>query len=825
MKIQLTLQKIIALICLISAVSVLSCSTKKIRIVDNGKPNAVITLRQNASDHELLAANLLAEYIGKSTGAEIPVERDVRETETIVIHVGEDEYVHSRNLDLSSLDGDGYYIDIADKNIVIAGPTDWGTEYGVYEFLERFVGVRWLMAGKYGEDVPIHSTLEIPVGTFRDEPVFFSRQLSSPNGPVFVRRNRHRARVSFHHNLLHLFPASTYTKTNPEFFPIWDGKRYLPKTDTDFHWQPCFSADGIIEEAVKNIKNYFKGNPKATSYSLGMNDTDHFCQCEKCLAKEAPEKNFLGYRNYSDSYFEWANAVAASVLEEYPDKWFGTLAYWSLVEPPRNVKVHPRIIPYMTYGRIRWFDPDIEAEGHRMTELWKSMSPTLGWYDYIYGSPYIVPRVFFHRMADYLRYGAQTGVRASYGEIYYNWGEGPKEYITLKLLWNPRLDVDAALDDWYEHAVGKAAAPYLKAYYDHWEKFWTERITQSSWYTKEHQWMKFYNPGYVDIITEQDITQSRTWLEEAVSKAETEPQKKRAELLLKAFDYYEASTLSFMDELRAFTSPPESEEQALASLDSVERYMSMKARWRKLVNDYSADPVLNMPIKPDRYHSSTGDRWGCYPLWSTFEWAREKDGVVRKRLGELTASSQGTVRNHAVLMRDILEGATAPVSDNSTFDRNIKGWNIIKKSNERVTWSESEGHIKPGAFTVHNAVHILCDQKIRLSGKSDYYTCLGFVKVEGTDSGDGIAELIVTATDTIGKDTVVNEWLGATDWHMTSIKPSGGRWIPISTSIDISQIKVEKKPEQLEIRLILRDFAEGTKVFVDDFGLYEHVGE
>ena len=60
---------------------------------------------------------------------------------------------------------------------------------------------------------------------------------------------------------------------------------------------------------------------------------------------------------------------------------------------------------------------------------------------------------------------------------------------------------------------------------------------------------------------------------------------------------------------------------------------------------------------------------------------------------------------------------------------------------------------------------------------------------------------------------------------MTTLKPVNDIWIPITTSIDISQIEAEKKPENLVIRLIIRDFAEGTKVFVDDFGLFAHMVE
>ena len=40
------------------------------------------------------------------------------------------------------------------SQVIIAGPTPYGTEFGVYEFLERYVGVRWLMPGPDGEDVP-----------------------------------------------------------------------------------------------------------------------------------------------------------------------------------------------------------------------------------------------------------------------------------------------------------------------------------------------------------------------------------------------------------------------------------------------------------------------------------------------------------------------------------------------------------------------------------------------------------------------------------------------------------------------------------------------
>ena len=805
---------VISFICITCCFFVLSCGARGISIVVKGNPRAVISVPANAPEQLLDTANLFAEYIKKSTEAELPVGEENTGKNKVTIHIGEDNYVRNLGLDIKSLDGDGYVISVPDRNnIVIAGPTDWGTEFGIYEFLERYVGVRWLMPGPVGEDVPHLSTITVPRETVREEPAYFSRRLSSPNGDEFARRNRHHSRVEFHHNLLNLFPASKYTKTHPEFYGIWDGKRSLPTQDDDyFSWEPCFHAEGITEEAIKNIKEYFKTHPEATSYSLGMNDNDHFCQCEKCLAKEGPQKNFLGYRDYSDLYFEWANKVVEGVLEEYPDKWFGTLAYWSLIEPPKKVIINPRIIPYITYGRIRWFEPDIRAEGHRITEWWKTKCTTLGWYDYIYGTPYILPRVFFHQMAEYLKYGYEAGVRASYGEIYYNWGEGPKEYLTLKLLWDPHLDVDMTLREWYERAVGKAAAPELEAYYSYWEKFWTERIIQSSWYSKEHMWMNFGNPGYVDIVTEEDLAKSRTWLEAALAKAETEQQKARAAYLLKAFEYYEASSLSFIDELRASGSPVASEDEALAIMSTLEKYIKMKDRRWELVDEFESDPVLYMPGKPTRYGALTGDRFGCYPLWFAYEWVNKGDGKVRNSLVELSSSSQEIIRSHAKLMLDSIDEKIFPVNKNSDFGKSLQSWQVTTGSEGKVTWNGKEGHKAKGALCAISLKDLTIEQKVPVENK--IYSCLGFIKgPENKDPRRNSCELSLTVLDRDGT---------AIYTHITNQVSHPQTWIPIVTTIDIPKVLKEKEPAYLIVRLHMRNFEEGSIMYLDDFGLYAH---
>ena len=633
-------------------------ASETLRIVDNGQTRSVVVFSNTASQQIKDAAKLLASYLKASSGTEVPVVHKkaalLQSTVKIRIHVGPSKYVDKLDLRLESLDDDGYVLDGIDKgNFVIVGPTDWGTEFGVYEFLERYLGVRWLMPGKDGDDIPVCRVIDIPVEEVRQEPVFISRLMSgltTHEMHTWERRNRSHGRVNFHHNLGYLFPPSKYGKTHPEFFPVYDGKRYIPAAKELHTWQPCFSAEGIVDEAVKNIGEYFETYPEETSYSLGMNDTQRFCQCQRCLARYPEKKNFLGFVDVSDIYFQWCNAVVERVLKKYPDKWFGMLAYHNLIEPPDSRKVHPRIIPFITYDRMKWCDPKTREFGQNLTKQWQKMSPAVGWYDYIYGTPYLLPRVYFHQMAYYLKFASEHGVKASYAEAYPNWGEGPKLYVAFKLLWDPNQDVDALLSEWYVRAVGKDAAPHLAEYYRHWEHFWTERIVHLPWFTKPGQWLGFDRPDYMAAVSEKDIVKSRNILETVVAKAGTKKQKARAILLLRAFEFYEASTIAYLGQLRAAETKVNSVEDALNVLTDGSRSLEYAEKRRRLVyEEIVNNPVLKHSLLPDRFGDIAGREWGAKLFNLAEEWAG--DEAVKRHLRELARESKSEiVRKKAGLM-------------------------------------------------------------------------------------------------------------------------------------------------------------------------------
>ena len=849
------------------AVSVACAQT--LPLVVDGQPQSRIVISRDATDQVKQAANVLAQYVEQATGAKLEVVADDQpmDYKGALLFVGSVGSVGSVKQDAepTRVDEDGFTIRAKDNEVAICGPTDWGTEFGVYEFLERYVGVRWLLPGPDGDDVPTSKTLSIPVGTVTGQPAVFSRLFSGLQGAPqtkWARFNRMHGRVSFHHNLLHLLPPETYTKTHPEFFPMKDGKtRYLPPTNDTHAWQPCFTAPGLVDEAVKNIVRYFDEHPEETSYSLGTNDSSGYCACPQCLARISGEKNFLGLTDYSDLYYDWCNQVIEGVLKVHPDKWFGCLAYSEVAAPPKAVKVHERLLPYMTYDRMKWINSEVRAAGHEATEAWQKVSPTVGWYDYIYGTPYCLPRVYFHETQDYLRYGNAHGVRACYAESYPNWGEGPKPYVHLRLWWDSKQDVDALLKDWYERCVGPEAAPYLAQYYGLWERFWTKDILDSKWFSVGGQYLNFSSPGYLADVREEDLVTSRQLLDTCLEKCRTDKQRARAKLLETAFQYYEASAWAYLADRQI---PPviETEAQALAALNNAERAMRMAARRRHLALDvFPNDPVLVNPLSLDRFPALAGETWGGNGLWAVMDWVAKGDNAVRKRVAELAsvaAPAQGVdatglapaatpvaaptqralqgadpsvasaatatehVRDQASLMLAIVDGKITPLSKNPSFEEGegavSPNWSYWLKPDEgpekpigRMLRVEEQAHA--GKFS------LLCDGMLRGGpvqtikplppGK---YCAFAWVYVpKGTES-KGTCELVVTPRGADGANL---------PGLSTKVTPRPGEWTLLVTGGKIEKEINGKEITQALMIPIVDGFQDGTKVYFDEVALYQ----
>ncbi|MBP1993844.1 DUF4838 domain-containing protein [Paenibacillus eucommiae] len=666
-----------------------------IKIVGDRQAQAVVVVSAGASAQILDAADMLTEYVKKSTGADLPRITDQQlaaneqlYSSAIKIYLGisrsEDKALYTGML--KDMDDDGFVIDSKEENITIMGPTSYGTQYGIYEFLERYVGVRWLLPGPDGEDVPQTDNLYIPRGIVQEEPAIISRQMFGLHTPDFKFttadntlnyewgiRNRMHDRISgYQHNMSYLFfplkgyPAENYPTEHPEVYPMRNGERFIPTTE--ILWQPCFSEPIAVELAIGTVNAYFDAHPEQTSFSLAVNDGLGYCEAEPDHPKNPHKMNSIGYPYMSDIYYDWVNKVVEGVLEKHPDKWFGVLAYLEVNDPP-SFQLNPRVIPYFTKDRMAWIDEGIRTKDQATIESWNKVSTHLAFYDYVYGTPYMVPRVYPHQMAEYLRYGKEHGVIAFFAELLQNWGEGPKAWLMAKLLWNPDQDVDVLLNDWYVRAVGEEAAADLKAYFDHWEQFWTERVKATDWFEdrKDITYLSYYWGTYMEAITDEEIAASRLLLESVMAKAKTPQQQARAEILLRQFEYYEASALSYPKNVQA----PTDLQSALQLLEEGAK-SQIKADYAQkrldLIEQFKGDPLMEHSINPVN-EGLLWSGWSPSVVWSLIEYIEQNEqqaAPVLARIAEMESSQDEAERNYAKLLRRIINAETLNL--NSSFE-------------------------------------------------------------------------------------------------------------------------------------------------------------
>ena len=168
--------------------------SQAIVLAENGKANVVIVVPPQATNVTRFAAQELKTFLDASLAASIPiVEQPPANMPAIIL--GDNELSRKAGLDVKKLPRDGYYIKSVGDTIYIAGVDDpapdptkkitWSdyyteraTVFGVYEFLERFVGVRFYFPGDIGTVIPKRKELKVPGVDITDSPDYTSRSYS-----------------------------------------------------------------------------------------------------------------------------------------------------------------------------------------------------------------------------------------------------------------------------------------------------------------------------------------------------------------------------------------------------------------------------------------------------------------------------------------------------------------------------------------------------------------------------------------------------------------------------------------------------------------------
>ena len=345
---------------------------------------------------------------------------------------------------------------------------------------------------------------------------------------------------------VYAFPSEKYNREGwpAAIMPVLKGKRITsPPGNPYYSWEPCFSNPETARIASENILGFMRKNPGMKSVTLGVNDLGGYCQCDACLAMDANAEPPSAFSNDYDgnrsaSYYTFVNRVAEAVCAEFPGTRIGLLAYTGTVMPP-PFKVHPNVVPVITLDtHSAGMDPEVRARHENVFRRWGEKVRETGTWDYSWGGGYYIPRVDFANRAARLKFLHAHGGRAYYGEIAGPDAlDGPKTYLTARLLEDIDADADAILDEWYRRFAGAAAAKPLREIYRRSTEYWVSPRGRKSpkWTSRTYIYSfpnhtQFYAvwPGFTEGLLK--------LAQEVRALASTPGEKARAEVLLRHFE-------------------------------------------------------------------------------------------------------------------------------------------------------------------------------------------------------------------------------------------------------------------------------------------------
>ena len=430
----------------------------QVTLFQNGISELRIYLEESASPELIAAAQDLSETLFSMSGAHIPVETGTPENKKGIFLTKKKP---GKEL-LSSIERlESFSIWTDEQRLHLSGYSDLGTTHAIYTFLQDHGGCRWYTPGKSGEHIPKRKTWRLEKTDETHTPDFLSREffgLNSEEEKEWARRNRLHGKLKYHHNLYTIFNEDVFEK-HPEWFALIDNKR-IPPRENERTAQPNFSDLNAADYAAHAASKYFKENPEAFSFSLGMNDGLAIDTSKATRILTEPIKFYRNNPDYSDLVFRFMNRASKTLSKTFPQKYLGCLAYHYALNTP-SFPVAPKIIPYITADRSQWYDENCRENDLDLMNRWAEAGPEIiGIYDYYEGHPFIIPRIFTRYTNESLKFAYDTGIRGFTAELYPIWPfDGPKAWLTAQLLWDTSLNRIELLDDFYKNRFGKAANP------------------------------------------------------------------------------------------------------------------------------------------------------------------------------------------------------------------------------------------------------------------------------------------------------------------------------------------------------------------------------
>lgn len=470
--------------------------SEKKYIVSDGTARYRIVLPEGEPAAESFAARELNEYLGQSTSVELSVEEDAGSYSPSdkIISVGATSALeaYGPEVDYSTFRHDGFIIYTSGDMVLINGAGARGTLYGVYDFLEKFVGVRFLtQSSTYvpeRDEVYVHdlTITEIPVFEARSfqarpvisDPLYSAHMRMSSVWSASIEDYGGSYSGDFYspqdHSFFMLVPPEQYAASHPDWYSA-DGR------------QLCLTNEGMIAQAIENLKAWIVSRPEARYFMVGQEDLAALCSCEKCTASDLANGGKAG------TLMIFINRLAAAIEEwqktACPDRdiTIQTFAYQSTINAPVvsengvirpvNDKVVPRdnvmvkiaIIDACYFHGITDEACTKNILTRTVFDQWSALTDRLCLWDYNTNFTnhlwyFANLGVLKSNLIKYESLGMEYIITQGGNWITEDYQTQLKGYLFSKLLWNPHRDVNALIEEFNLLHFGADAAEYVNRY-------------------------------------------------------------------------------------------------------------------------------------------------------------------------------------------------------------------------------------------------------------------------------------------------------------------------------------------------------------------------
>lgn len=479
-------------------------------LIDQGLAPAPIVVFEGAPPRTRDAAVTLADYIEKTCGARPElIDGEPKPLPERAVWVGVQPAVKRLfpKIDFDFRHPEETLIAAGAKHLVIAGRDRWdpahmeakgrlamktgiqqeyGTANAVYTFIQDKLGVRWLWPGE--EDVVPQQRVAFEPFETRYHPQIRARggmfqKLSLGDNKEGVDELWARfQRVQLDSLELlggHAFGLwwEKYHDEHPDYFALQPDGSHSPHPNPN-NTKLCESNPAVWDRWLADVEEQLQANPTQRVFNASENDGYDYghCVCEKCLAKDHPDGEKFTWRwkgkseewpALSDRQVIFANTLARMLKRRYPDRDLFVQMHAYGYSRPAPIAVAPDdnvIISSVANFHMRG-DGERDSRTKSMQQFadWAKKAKSLMWRPNL-GSPvglsWGMPDVAMTQAGEDFRFVADNHCIGLYFDLFwFHWAtQGPHYYALAHLAWNPYVDVEALMDDYYRRGFGPAAA-------------------------------------------------------------------------------------------------------------------------------------------------------------------------------------------------------------------------------------------------------------------------------------------------------------------------------------------------------------------------------